>query len=77
MNDKLYTVSQLADIFGVSRQSIYNWIEADRFPNKFEVGEGGGTITLIPASDVEVVRKEEAKKLIKRLDRLGFQTTPA
>ncbi len=77
MNDKLYTVSQLATLFGVSRQSIYNWIDAGKFPNKFEVGEGGGTITLIPASDVAVVREEEAEKLIKRLDRLGFQTTPA
>ncbi len=77
MNDKLYTVSQLADMFGVSRQSIYNWIEAGKFPNKFEVGEGGGTITLVPASDVEVVRKELAAKLVKKLDRLGFQTTPA
>ena len=77
MKDKLYTVSELADLFQVSRQSIHNWITDGRFPGTFTVGEGGGKMTLIPASDVEAVKDEEAAKLLKQLDRLGFQTVPA
>lgn len=77
MQDKLYTVTELAKIFGKSRQAIHNWIDDKRFPNKFEVGEGGGKIILVPASDVEMVKNEEAAKLLGELDRLGFQTVPA
>lgn len=53
MQEKLYTVAELAKIFGKSRQAIHNWLEAGRFPNNFEVGEGGGKMFLVPASDVE------------------------
>ena len=77
MKDKLYTVSELADLFQVSRQTIHNWITDGRFPGTFTVGEGGGKMTLVPASDVEAVKDEEAAKLLKQLDRLGFQTVPA
>lgn len=75
MGDKYYTITELATEFGVSRQTVYNWIGAGRFPNKFEVGTND--TTLIPTSDVEAVRKEEAEKLLERLNRLGFQTVPA
>lgn len=77
MQEKLYTVAELAKLFGKSRQAIHNWLEAGRFPNSFEVGEGGGKMVLIPASDVEIVRNEEAAKLLEELDRLGFQAVPA
>jgi predicted DNA-binding transcriptional regulator AlpA len=77
MKDKLYTVTELADLFQVSRQSVHNWIADGRFPGAFTVGEGGGKMTLVPASGVEKVKEEEAAKLIKQLDRLGFQTSPA
>lgn len=77
MEQKLYTVNELAKLFDVSRQTVHNWMRDGRFPNKFEVGEGGGKMLLIPASDVEAVRKEEADKLIADLDRLGFQAVPA
>jgi predicted DNA-binding transcriptional regulator AlpA len=77
MNEKFYTVTELSKVFSVSRQAIHNWLERDRFPNKFEVGEGGGMIILVPASDVEKVKKEEADKLVEKLDRLGFQTVTA
>lgn len=77
MGDKLYTAAELAKLFGKSRQTIYNWIDAGRFPNSFEVGEGNGTITLIPASDVESVRMEEVAKLEKKLAKLNFQAVTA
>lgn len=77
MREQLYTVSGLADALVVSRQTIYNWLKSGRFPNAFEVEQGDGTITLVPASDVEVVRQEEAEQLIERLNRLGFQAVPA
>lgn len=75
MQEKLYTVTDLSETFGKSRQTIHAWIAADRFPNKTTVG--GKNQVLVPASDVEAVRKEEAEKLIKELDRLGFQAVPA
>ena len=77
MNEKFYTVTELSKVFSVSRQAIHNWMERGRFPNNFEVGEGGGRIVLVPASDVEKVKKEEADKLKQKLDRLGFQTFAA
>lgn len=77
MKDKLYTVTELAELFQVSRQTIHNWVTDGRFPGTFTVGEGGGKMTLVPASDVETVKDEEAAELIKKLDRLGFQTVPA
>lgn len=77
MQDKLYTITELAQTLDVSRQTIYNWMKSGRFPNSFEVGEGDGAIVLVPASDVETVRKEEAEKLIEKLGRLGFQAVSA
>ncbi len=76
-NNKFYTVTELAKELGVSRPTVYSWLQAGRFSNSFEVGEGDGAITLIPLSDVEIVRKEEADKLLKKLNRLGFQAVPA
>lgn len=77
MQERLYTISTLADTLDVSRQTIYNWLQSGRFPNAFEVEQGDGVIKLVPASDVEVVRREEAEKLIERLARLGFQAVAA
>jgi len=75
MKDKLYTASDLVKLFGVSRQTIHNWDSNGRFPNSARVGDKN--TLLVPAPDVEKVRHEEAARLIKDLDRLGFQTEPA
>lgn len=75
MQEKLYTVAELAKMFGVSRQTIHNWNTDGRFPNSITVGDKN-TI-LVPVSDVELAKKEEAARLIKELDRLGFQVDPA
>ena len=77
MNEPYYTVTQVSKMFDVTRQTIYNWIEQGRFPGKEEVGEGRGTVILIPDSNVEVVKKEEAAKLIAKLDHLGFHSASA
>lgn len=73
MNEKLFTVADVARMLGKSRQTIYNWIEAGKFPHSFEVGSGDGTITLIPATDVEAYKQREAEKLVDKLNKLGFR----
>lgn len=75
MQDKLYTVAELSKLFGVSRQTIHNWNNDGRFPNGITVGDKN--TVLVPAPDVEAVKREEAEKLIDQLDRLGFQAVPA
>ena len=75
MQEKLYTVAQLARMFEVSRQTIHNWNIDGRFPNSITVGDKNAV--LVPASDVENVRKEEAERLIAQLHRLGFRAVPA
>jgi predicted DNA-binding transcriptional regulator AlpA len=75
MQEKLHTVAELSKLFGVSRQTIHNWNNDGRFPNGITVGDKN--TVLVPASDVEVVKREEAEKLIEQLDRLGFRAVPA
>ena len=81
VKEKLYTASDLARMFGVSRQTIHNWADPEypeyKFPNAFTVGEGGGKMLLVPASDVEPVRKERAKELEEQLEALGFRSVSA
>jgi excisionase family DNA binding protein len=75
MSDKLHTVPEISEMLGISRQTAYNWLKAGRFPNHITVGDGD--MVLVPVSDVETAKDEEAAKLIKKLDRLGFQVQPA
>lgn len=75
MQEKLYTVTELTEVFDRSRQTIHTWIGDGRFPNFITVG--GNNQVLVPASDVEAVKKEEAERLIAELNRLGFQTVSA
>lgn len=69
---KFFTVAQAATKLNKSRPTIYQWLDAGRFPNSFEVGERAKT-TLIPLSDMDSVAQEEASKLIDELSRLGFR----
>ena len=65
-----YSSAEVADAFGVTRQTVNNWIvDENRFPNARLVGRS----YVIPSSDFERVRKEEAAKLVEQLHRLGFQ----
>jgi hypothetical protein len=73
MIEKVYTTAELAEVFGRSRQTIHNWIVEGRFPNYIKTGENTATI-LVPAADVERVRKEEVQELVDRLQTLGFQS---
>ena len=75
MKEKLYTVSEVAAIFNVSRQTAYNWLEGGKFPHAFEVGSGKGTIMLITEADVNSLRREVAQEHIDALMRLGFVVT--
>jgi len=67
MEKNYFTMTELADVFNRSRQTIYNWKADGRFPGAFRVGEG---ITLIPAADVEAVRAEEKARLETELAHL-------
>ena len=75
----VYNVTELAELFEVSRQTVHNWItEQHRFPNAYRAEWGGDTAPwLVPASDVEQARKEEAERLRKELARLGFRGVSA
>lgn len=75
MQEKLYTVAELAKLFKVSRQTIHNWNNDGRFPGSLTVGDKN--TVLVPASDVEAVKEAEAKRLIGELNRLGFQVQSA
>lgn len=75
MQNELYTVTQLSRMFSVSRTAVYNWLGEGRFPNAFEVGEGGGKMTLIPLSDVADMKEKEAQDLVSRLEALGYVVT--
>ena len=61
------TIADTADALGKTRQTIYVWLEADRFPNLITAGR----VTFIPAADVEQVKLEEATAHIDALARLG------
>lgn len=69
MAEKLYTITELAELFGITRQGIHKWVQNGRFPHSFQAGN----MTLIPASDVESVKEQEAARLAEQLDRLGFR----
>lgn len=75
MQEKLYTVAELAKLFQVSRQTIHNWNSDGRFPNSIAVGDKN--TLLVPASDVESAKEAEAKRLLEELNRLGFRVHPA
>ena len=63
-----FSVTELAEVFGKTRQTIHNWIEEGRFPNYQRTSAG----TIIPAADVDAAKEVEAAKLLEELDRLGF-----
>ena len=68
MNDKYFTLSDVAEALGKSRPTIYDWIAAGRFPNSIEVGGS----RFLSAVDVDRIKFEEAKKLIEALAALGY-----
>lgn len=73
MDDKkLYTISELAGIFGVSNQTIHTRIGKGKFPNNFTVGDGSNKRILVPAGDVIDEKNKEAGRLAKLIEALGF-----
>ena len=66
---QFYTVSELQKMFGKSRLTIYNWIEAGRFAGAFQIS-GPGSDYLVPVESAEAVRKEEVEKLKQQLEDL-------
>lgn len=54
MNDKnkLYTIKQVSDLLGVSRNTIYNYIKKGMF-NPIKMGDTKQSATRISAQEVE------------------------
>ena len=61
------TVQETADIFGVSRIAVYNWIK-DGLPYKREKVIGIKTRIIIDPSDVYIYQKTKEKNCIKSGD---------
>lgn len=64
-----FSVTELAEVFSKTRQTIHNWIEEGRFPNYQRTSAG----IIVPVADVDAVKEVEATKLLNELVRLGFQ----
>jgi predicted DNA-binding transcriptional regulator AlpA len=71
MDKEFYTLTELAEMFEVTRTTIHNWNNDGRFPHYITVGNKD--TVLVPASDVTAVRKEEAEKLLSQITRLGYR----
>jgi len=71
MEKEFYTLTELAEMFGVTRMTIHNWNNDGRFPNFITVGNKD--TVLVPASDVAAVKMEEAEKLLAQITRLGYR----
>lgn len=73
MAERGYSVAEVAKMFGVSRATIHNWMDAskdNRFPNAYQLGNGATSATVIPPEDIERVRDEEIAKLRVELAKL-------
>lgn len=66
--EKYYTIADAADALGKTRQTIYDWMKAGRFPNSITAGR----VTFLKTEDVEQIKHEEADSHIDALERLGF-----
>ena len=73
MAERGYSVAEVAKMFGVSRATIHNWMDANkenRFPNAYQLGGGATSATVIPAEDIEAVRDEEIARLRDEIQKL-------
>lgn len=65
MPDKLYTSNQAAERLGVSRPTIYNWVEAGLFPNAYRLSGGEKSPLRIPESDIKAFEARRQPALQK------------
>jgi excisionase family DNA binding protein len=57
--EKLYSSTQAAARLGVSRVTVYNWVEAGMFPHAYRLSGGEKSPLRIPESDIKAF---EAKR---------------
>ena len=53
MPEKLYSSTQAAERLGVSRVTVYNWVEAGYFPHAYRLSGGEKSPLRIPESDLK------------------------
>lgn len=73
MAERGYSVAEVAEMFGVSRATIHNWMSPgkdNRFPNAYQLGNGRTSATVIPPEDIERVRDEEIARLKAEIAKL-------
>lgn len=58
MNERLWSLSDVATYLGVSRQTVHNWVKEGRFPNAFRVA----SLIRIPNADIEAVKQPPIKE---------------
>lgn len=66
-----YTSAEVAQIFGVSSQTILNWKENGRFPNAIMAGQRA----LFTVDDVNAVKQAEAQTAVNYLESMGYSVT--
>jgi hypothetical protein len=63
MDERWLTVGQAADELEVTRQTIHNWLKANKFPNRKEIEGRNGSIIVIPFSDIAQAGLDRAGEL--------------
>lgn len=67
-----YSVTEVAEMFGVTRATIHNWLDegANRFPSAYSLGDSKKPTVVIPPQDIQKVIKEEMDKYQAKIEML-------
>lgn len=65
-NIRYYSSVDVAKLFGVTRQTVNNWIADERFPNVGRIGRK----YILPEDDVRRVAREHTAELEAQIERI-------
>ena len=69
MEEKYFTVTEVAKMFGVTRQTIHNWMAEEKLGYE-TIGSGNGKIIIISAAAIEARKEQRINKLEKKIEKL-------